>query len=86
MADKKLTLQMIIATVLVAAGIVLLFLGFFAVPVGDISASVLTAFGEVGTFAGALLGIDYTYKFRTYKIDKRYEEKIKEIEDDDTDR
>lgn len=71
MADKKLTLQMIIATVLVAAGITLLFLGFFAVPIGEISASVLTAFGEVGTFAGALLGIDYTYKYRMYKIDRR---------------
>ena len=86
MADKKLTLQMIIATVLVAAGIVLLFLGFFAVPVGEISATVLTAFGEVATFAGALLGIDYTYKFRMYKIDRRYEEKMKEIEEDDSDR
>lgn len=86
MADKKLTLQMIIATVLVAAGITLLFLGFFAVPIGEISASVLTAFGEAGTFAGALLGIDYTYKFRTYKLDRRYEEKMKEIEEDDTDR
>ena len=83
MADKKLTLQIIIATVLVAAGLVLLFLGFFAVPVGEISASVLTAFGEVATFAGALLGIDYTYKFRTYKIDKRYEDKMKELEDDE---
>lgn len=86
MADKKLTLQMIIATVLVAAGITLLFLGFFAVPIGEISSSVLTAFGEVGTFAGALLGIDYTYKFRMYKIDRRYDEKMKEIEEDDTDR
>ena len=83
MADKKLTLQMIIATVLVASGIVLLFLGFFAVPIGEISSSVLTAFGEVGTFAGALLGIDYTYKFRTYKLDKRYEEKIKELENEE---
>lgn len=86
MADKKLTLQMIIATVLVAAGITLLFLGFFAVPIGEISSSVLTAFGEVGTFAGALLGIDYTYKFRMYKIDRRYDEKMKEIEEDDSDR
>lgn len=83
MADKKLTLQMIIATVLVAVGVVLLFLGFFAVPVGEISSSVLTAFGEVGTFAGALLGIDYTYKFRMYKIDRRYEDKMKELEEDE---
>lgn len=83
MADKKLTLQMIIATVLVVAGITLLFLGFFAVPIGEISASVLTAFGEAGTFAGALLGIDYSYKFNTYKIDRRFEEKMKQIEDEE---
>ena len=53
----------------------LLFLGFYAVPIGEISASVLTAYGETATFAGSLLGIDYTYR---YKRDKLYLEDEKE--------
>lgn len=67
--EKKLTVEIIIATVLALAGIALLFLGFYAVPIGEISASVLTAFGETGTFSGALLGIDYTYRFKRFKIE-----------------
>ena len=35
---------------------------FFAPPTGVIDASVLTAFGEILTFAGALFGIDAKYK------------------------
>lgn len=72
---KKMTLQLILGSILVVTGIVLLFLGFYAPMVGEISASVLTAYGEVSTFAGALIGIDYTYKFRMFKIEE--EEKTK---------
>ena len=67
--QKKLTVEIAIATILALAGIVLLFLGFYAVPLGEISASVLTAFGETSTFSGALLGIDYTYRYKRYKLE-----------------
>lgn len=67
---KKLTIQLVLGIVLTVAGIVLLFLGFYAPVVGEISASVLTAYGEVSTFAGALIGIDYSYKFRMFKIEE----------------
>ena len=33
-------------------------------PQGLIDNSVLVAFGEISTFAGALFGVDYTYKFK----------------------
>lgn len=49
---------------LVVAGVVLLFAGFYAVPVGEIHPSVLIGFGEISTFAGALFGVDYSYKVR----------------------
>lgn len=71
---NKLTIQIALASLLVIAGLVLLFMGFYAVPVGTISASVLTAYGEVSTFAGALLGIDYTYRFKMYKIEEKEKE------------
>ncbi len=63
----KLTLQFILGVVIVLAGLVLLFLGFYAVPLGEIAPSVLTAFGEAATFSGALIGVDYNYKYRIFK-------------------
>ena len=56
--------QLTIAVVLCLAGIVLLFLAFYAPPVGEIHSSVLVAYGETLTFAGSLLGIDYHYRYR----------------------
>lgn len=55
-------LQLILATGLVIAGLVLLFAGFSLPPEGEIHSSVLVAFGETCTFAGALFGVDYKYK------------------------
>lgn len=78
--QKKLTVEIVIATILALAGITLLFLGFYAVPVGEISATVLTAFGETATFSGALLGIDYSYRFKRYKLDVEEGVKNKEGE------
>ena len=54
--------QILLATLLVMFGVILITMGFFAPPVGIIDASVLTAFGEILTIAGALIGIDAKYK------------------------
>lgn len=69
--DKKHTLQLITSIVLVAFGCVLIALGFFVNPTGEIHPSVLTAFGEILTFAGAVIGVDYNYK---YKIDRDHKD------------
>ena len=61
---KRLTVQLIIAILRTMSGIVLLFSGFWIDPQGLIDNSVLVAFGEISTFAGALFGVDYTYKFK----------------------
>lgn len=61
--EKKMRLQLAAATLLVIAGCALLAAGFLAPPKGEIHSSVLVAFGEVITFAGALYGIDYHYRF-----------------------
>jgi len=44
--------------------LILLFCGVFIAPQGEVHESILVGFGEVATFAGALFGIDYTYKFK----------------------
>ena len=73
-SKEKESLQFWMAVVITLAGIVLLFCSFFAPPKGEIHPSVLAAIGEVFTFAGAVLGIDYRYKRqrdRSRKLDEK---------------
>lgn len=82
--EIKLTIQVILAVILVLSGISLLFIGLYSPPPGEIHDSILVAFGEACSFAGALMGIDYTYRFKMYKVDmedrmrKREENNIEE--------
>ena len=62
MTNDKWNIQLITAFVLAFGGLVMLFCGIYISPLGEIHESLLVAFGEVATFAGALFGIDYTYK------------------------
>ena len=73
--ENKLTIQFILGVLVVVAGIVLLFLGFYAVPIGEIAPSVLTAFGEAATFSGALIGVDYKYRFDMFRTTEEYKHK-----------
>ena len=59
---QKLDIQLLAAFVLSIGGLVLLFCGVFIDPQGQIHESLLIGFGEVATFAGALFGIDYSYR------------------------
>lgn len=59
----KPTIQLLVAIALIALGCGLLVAGFILPPPGEIHNSVLIAFGEILTFAGALFGIDYHYKY-----------------------
>lgn len=58
----KTNRQPVLATILVIFGVLLILTAFFVPPLGIIDASVLAAFGEILTFAGAVLGIDYKYR------------------------
>ena len=58
----NLNIQLITAAILSLGGLVLLFCGVYIDPQGQIHESLLVAFGEVATFSGALMGIDYVYK------------------------
>lgn len=63
----RLNGQLVMAFLLTISGLCLLFMGFWYHPTGEIHHSVLVAFGEVSTFAGALFGVDYSYKFKYNK-------------------
>ena len=72
-------IQLLTAFVLAFGGLIMLFCGIYISPIyisplGEIHESLLVAFGEVATFAGALFGIDYTYKNK-YRHDNRTKEK-----------
>ena len=54
--------QLILAVGLCVFGSMLLIAGFCCPPLGEIHPTILTAFGEVLTFSGALLGMDYKYR------------------------
>ena len=54
--------QVILAIVLVAFGVILIIVAFIVPPTGIIDPTVLTAFGEILTFSGSLIGIDYHYR------------------------
>lgn len=72
----KLNIQLIIACVISLAGVILLFCGFWVSPTGEIHNSVLVAFGEALSFAGALLGVDYTYRYKAWKNNKDKDDNI----------
>lgn len=66
---QKMTLEFLFGFICALIGIGLLWASLFIPPVGIIDASVLAAVGEVLTFSGALVGIDYSYRFKHFKIE-----------------
>lgn len=63
-------IQFISSLITLVAGIVLVFLGFFAVPIGVIDYTVITAFGLFLSFVGAVWHIDIKYDFKTREIER----------------
>ena len=71
---EKMTIQLWLGVLLALVGVALLWTGLFIPPIGEIHPSVLTALGEVFTFSGALIGLDYSYKVKTFKYMKEDED------------
>lgn len=59
MKSKK---QVWLAVMLVIFGMIMITAAFIVPPTGYIDPTVLTAFGEILTFAGSIIGIDYHYR------------------------
>ena len=57
--------QVILAGLTVIGGIVMVMCSLYIDPEGVIDPTVLVAFGEALTFAGAVIGVDYHYKHKT---------------------
>lgn len=72
--EQKMTIQLWLGVALASFGIILIIASFLCPPVGVIDASVLAATGEVFTFSGSLIGIDYHYKMKNNEINIKYKE------------
>lgn len=81
--NKVEMIKIWLAVGMVIFGCGLIIAGFVVAPLGIISNSVLVAFGEVLTFAGTILGINYVYstKMKGYEIEMnaKLDRKIEEI-------
>ena len=77
---EKMTVQLFLGCGLAIVGVILIFTSFFVPPLGIIHSSVLAAIGEIFTFAGALIGIDYSYKFKEVKYINDYNKQIEDGE------
>ena len=80
---KRITIQLWMASILTIAGIVLIWTAFLIVPRGEIHNSVLLAFGEMSTFAGALFGIDYKHRLDRYIHQPKPPKQEREQEEDE---
>lgn len=65
----KPTIQLLAAVLLIVVGCGLLIAGFIVPPPGEIHNSVLIAFGEILTFAGAVFGMKYHYQYGNHPSD-----------------
>lgn len=72
--EQKMTIQLWLGVALASFGVILIIASFLCPPVGVIDASVLAAIGEVFTFSGSILGIDYHYKMKNNEINFKFKE------------
>ena len=56
--------QILLAVLLVCFGVFHITAAIIVPPMGVIDPTVLTAFGEILTFAGAVIGIDYKHRIK----------------------
>lgn len=66
--NKTERIKLWLAVGLIVFGAIMLIAGFCVPPLGVIDSSILIAFGEVSTFAGAVLGINYSYQIKLAEI------------------
>lgn len=72
-----LTAQFILGVIVIVSGLTMLFMGIYLPPLGIVDSSILVAFGEAATFSGALIGVDYNYRYKYYVSNEKNKENEK---------
>lgn len=78
--DKKEQAQFLSSIGVLVAGIVLVFIAIFLEPVGIIHYSVITVFGMLLTFVGAVWNLDLHYDFKTKELRRELQDEIRKKE------
>lgn len=73
--NKTELIKLWLAVGLCVFGCILLIAGFIVAPLGVISQSVLIAVGEIFTFSGTILGINYAYQSKVKYLEMELEKK-----------
>lgn len=79
--DKKEQAQFLSSIGVLVAGIVLVFIAIFLEPVGIIHYSVITVFGMLLTFVGAVWNLDLHYDFKTKELRRELQDEIRKKEE-----
>lgn len=77
--NKVELIKLWLAVALCVFGCGLLIAGFIVNPLGIIHQSVLIGFGEVITFSGAVLGLNYTYQSRVKMLEMKLDSKEEKV-------
>lgn len=73
--NKTEMIKLWLAVGLCVFGCCMLIAGFIVAPLGVISQSVLIAVGEVFTFSGCILGVNYAYQSKVKYLEMEIEKK-----------
>lgn len=63
---RRITIQTVLAFVLVVFGMLVVMLALYMPPVGEIHPSVITVFGMLLVAAGAFMGIDLNFQIKPF--------------------
>lgn len=82
--EIKEKIQFIASLVVLVAGLSLIFVSLLLEPVGIIHYTVLTAFGMLLSFVGAVWNLDLKFEYKTNELKYDYERKTKELKKTET--
>lgn len=78
-AKKIEWIKVWLAVGLTIFGCIMILAGFFANPIGEIHNSVLIVVGEVFSFAGCVLGINFAYQSKLKSLETKVEQSKSEV-------
>jgi len=81
---RRITIQTILAFLLVVFGMLVVILALYMPPVGEIHPSVITVFGMLLVAAGAFMGIDLNFQIKPFIEAIRDKEKSNHTKSDET--
>lgn len=74
---RRITVQTILAFILVVFGLIVVLLALYMPPEGEIHSSVITVFGMLLVAAGAFMGIDLNFQIKPFIEAMRDKERSK---------